>query len=66
MKMMDWKEVIKRWQALPPVEQARIRRKRIPLNVAESMAFAGEPVDLEMLEAAHARRNTRPDASKPD
>ena len=35
-------------------------------NVAESKAFAGEPVDLEMLEEEHARRDTRPDGSKVD
>ncbi len=38
----------------------------ILLNVAESMAFEGEPVDLQMLEAEHARRKTRLDMSKPD
>ena len=38
----------------------------ILLNVAESMAFEDEPVDLQMLEAEHARRNTRLDMSKPD
>ena len=48
----------------PPEEQARLRRQRIPLNVAESKAFAGEPVDLEMLEEEHARYNPRPDESK--
>ncbi len=66
MWTMDWKKVIQRWQGLPPEEQARLRRLRIPLNVAESMAFEGEPVDLQMLEAEHARRNTRLDRSKPD
>ncbi len=53
---MDWREVIERWQALPPEERSRLSRARIPLNVAESMAFAGEPVDLKMLEEVHARR----------
>ncbi len=51
---MDCKQVIERWQALPPEERSRLSRARIPLNVAESMAFAGEPVDLEMLEEEHA------------
>ena len=46
---MDWQQVIERWQALPPEERSRLSRARIPLNVAESMAFAGEPVDLKML-----------------
>jgi hypothetical protein len=66
MKAMDWKQAIQRWQALPPEEQSRLRRLRIPRNVAESMAFEGEPVDLRMLEAEHARRNTLPDMSKLD
>lgn len=59
MTTMDWKQVIKGWQAQPPEEQARLSRQRIPLNVAESMAFAGEPVDLKMLEEEHARRELR-------
>jgi hypothetical protein len=62
---MDWKQVVQRWQALPPEEQARLRRLRIPRNVAESMAFEGEPVDLRMLEAEHARRGQPPVLSKP-
>jgi len=42
MTTMDWKQVIKGWQAQPPEEQTRLSRQRIPHNVAESMAFAGE------------------------
>ncbi|MCI0364360.1 MAG: hypothetical protein L0219_10785 [Phycisphaerales bacterium] len=38
---MDWKQVIQCWQALPAEEQARMRRNRIPMSVAESMAFEG-------------------------
>jgi hypothetical protein len=56
MRNMDWKRAIERWRALPPEEQSRLRRERIPRNVAESMAFEGEPVDLQTLEAEHARR----------
>ena len=63
---MDWQQVIECWQALPPEERSRLSRARIPLNVAESMAFAGEPVDLKMLEEEHARRDQRPDRSKVD
>lgn len=66
MTTMEWKQVIERWHALPPEEQSRRRRLRIPLNVAEGMAFEGQPVDLEMLEAEHARYNSRPDESKLD
>lgn len=63
---MNWQQVIERWQALPPEEQSRLSRQRIPLNVAESMAFAGEPVDLKMLEEEHARRHARAEASQLD
>jgi len=66
MVTMDWKQFIERWQALPPDERSRMSRARIPLNVAESMAFAGEPVDLKMREEAHARRHSRPESSKLD
>lgn len=34
------------------------------VSAAETVAFAGEPVDLEMLEEEHARYNPRPDESK--
>ena len=62
---MDWKQAIERWRALPQEERARIRRSRISLNVAESMDFEGEPVDLRMLEAEHARRMAQLGPSKP-
>ncbi len=64
MRRMDWKQAIERWRSLPPEEQARIRRSRIPLNVAESMAFEGEPVDLAEMEAELARLDTPLDTSK--
>lgn len=64
---MDWRQVIEQWQALPPEERSKRARARIPLNVAESMAFAGEPVDLKMLEEEHARRELRGEpAPKPE
>jgi len=61
---MDWKLAIERWRSLRPEEQSRIRRSRIPLNVAESMAFEGEPVELTALQAEFARLDTPPDTSK--
>ena len=64
MPHMDWKQAIERWRSLPPEEQARIRRSRIPLNVAESMAFEGEPVDLAAMEAELGRLDRSPDTSK--
>ena len=60
---MGWKQIIERWRALPPKDQARIRRDRIPLNVAESMAFEGEPVELTTLQAELARLDTLPATS---
>lgn len=53
---MDWKQAIVAWKKLPPEEKARRRWQRIPRNVAQSMAFEGEPVSLESLEALHACR----------
>lgn len=57
---MDWKEAIRAWRALSP--EVRLRREwdQIPENVAASMAFEGEPVDLEQLRADHARRPPLP------
>jgi hypothetical protein len=53
---MDWKEAIRQWRALPEAEKRRRRWASIPRSVADSFAFEGEPVDLAMLEAAHAKR----------
>jgi hypothetical protein len=53
---VDWQQAIENWRRLPQDEKDRIRWQRIPLNVAQSMEFAGEPVSLEMLEAEHAKR----------
>jgi len=64
MPSMDWMQAIERWRSLPPAERSRIRRARIPLNVAESMAFEGEAVDLEMLRTEHARLETPPATSR--
>jgi hypothetical protein len=61
---MKWREVISRWRSLPETERARIRRSRIPRQVALSMTFEGEPVDQRMLEAELARRTPPPAMSK--
>ena len=61
---MDWKLAIERWRSLRPEEQSRIRRSRIPLNVAESMAFEGEPVELTALQAEFVRLDTPPEPLK--
>lgn len=64
MTPMNWKQKIERWRALPPAQQARLRRSRIPLNVAESMAFEGEAVDLKLLTMELERLDTLPDTSR--
>ncbi len=55
---MDWQIIIEQWRKLPAAEQQRVRLAAIPRKVARSMAFAGEPVDQEMLEAELKRRTT--------
>lgn len=57
---MDWEEAIRQWRALPEEEKHRRRWENIPRSVARSFAFEGEPVDLAMLEAEHARRPMPP------
>jgi len=52
---MDWKQATSEWRKLSAEEKARRRWQRIPRNVAQSMAFEGEPVSLALLEAEHAR-----------
>lgn len=49
--MPDWKQSIIQWRALPDREKHRRRVLSIPQDVARSMAFEGEPVSVEMLEA---------------
>ncbi|CAN5888115.1 hypothetical protein BH11VER1_BH11VER1_06700 [soil metagenome] len=41
---MTMKENISRWRRLSPEEKLRRRWESIPLDVAQSMAFEGEPV----------------------
>ncbi len=59
--LMNWKENITRWRALPPEEKLRRRWEAIPADVAESMAFEGEPVPVETIREAHLQSGT-PDA----
>lgn len=66
MSSMNWKEAIQHWRKLPDAKKHTVRWGRIPRNVVESMAFEGEPVDMEMLEAEHARQPMPPDTLKPD
>ncbi len=53
---MDWRQAIEQWRALSPEEKALRRWNQIPYNVAASMEFEGEPVELQMLLEEHARR----------
>ncbi len=52
---MTAKENITRWRSLSPEEKLRRRWEAIPLDVAQSMAFEGEPVAVERIRATLAR-----------
>jgi len=65
MEDAKWKQAIERWRKLPEAEKQAIRWKMIPRSVAASMAFAGQPVDLAMLEEEHARVPMPYPGSKP-
>jgi hypothetical protein len=56
---MTWQANIARWQKLKPAERKARRWANVPHQVAASMAFEGEPVDLEWLKALHSRRTPR-------
>jgi hypothetical protein len=61
---MNWKWTIERWRNLTLEEQARIRLASLPRKVARSMAFEGEPVDLEPMKAELVRLDTPLDISR--
>lgn len=48
-------ETIRRWRALTPERKMQLRGEAIPLNVARSMAFEREPVDIQTIRAIHAQ-----------
>ncbi|MEO5803120.1 MAG: hypothetical protein ABIR24_06285 [Verrucomicrobiota bacterium] len=52
---MSYVDVIVRWRKLPAEEQQRLRWLAIPQQVADSMAFEGEPVDLTWLTNLHPK-----------
>ena len=56
---MTWHQNISQWRKLSPAERKARRWKKVPEQVAASMAFEGEPVDLEWLKALHNRRMRR-------
>ena len=53
---MTWQDKLRALRALPPETQQRRMWDHIPQSVAESMAFEGEPVGMDLLRAQHARR----------
>ena len=64
---MTWTQNIAQWRSLPAERKLQIRRESIPLDVAQSMAFEREPVEIELIRetlAAHARKMPR-GSSKP-
>lgn len=64
---MTWTQNIAQWRSLPAERKLQIRRDAIPLDVAQSMAFEREPVEIKVIRetlATHARK-TRRGSSKP-
>ena len=53
---MTWQTKLRALRALPLETRLRRMWDHIPQSVAESMAFEGEPVNMELLQAQHARR----------
>jgi hypothetical protein len=52
---MRWTETIERWRQLNADAQQRIRWERIPRQVALSMAFEREPVEVAWLQKLHSQ-----------
>jgi len=52
-RAMNWTETIQRWRQLSSEARERIRWERIPRQVALSMAFEREPVELSWLQTLH-------------
>ena len=47
---MTWTETIHQWRQLPAAEKLRRRWQAIPQDVAQSMAFEQEPVEVHRLQ----------------
>ncbi len=60
---MTWQAKLRALRSLPRETRQRRLWDHVPQSVAESMAFEGEPVSLEILRAQHARRK-RPATSR--
>jgi len=61
---MNWTETIHQWRRLPAAEKLRRRWQAIPQDVAQSMAFEQEPVELRRLQEI-LDRIAPPASSKP-
>jgi len=61
---MKWTDNIQHWRGLKPESRQEIRWRRIPRQVALSMAFEKEAVDQSWLEKLH-RQAVPPVSSKP-
>ncbi len=61
---MKWNETIQTWQKLNAQAQQQIRWQRVPRQVALSMAFEKEAVDLVWLEELHLQEEP-PTSLKP-
>jgi hypothetical protein len=61
---VNWIETIHQWQSLPAAEKLRRRWQAIPQDVAQSMAFEQEPVELRHLQELLDRIEP-PASSKP-
>ncbi len=61
---MNWTETIHQWRRLPAEEKLRRRWQSIPMDVAQSMAFEKEPVEIRRLQEILAQI-APPASSKP-
>ncbi|MEI2722600.1 MAG: hypothetical protein V9H26_03345 [Verrucomicrobiota bacterium] len=61
---MTWTETIHQWRRLPAAEKLRRRWQAIPQDVAQSMAFEQEPVEIRRLQEI-LDRIAPPVSSKP-
>ena len=52
---MNWIQNIAQWRDLSPEAKLRRRWEAIPADVAQSMAFEGEPVPMERIRATLAQ-----------
>jgi hypothetical protein len=60
---MNWVQAIGQWRNLTPAEKLRRRWQAIPQDVAQSMAFEREPVEIRRLQVI-LDQNAPPASSK--